>query len=242
MMTKLRKAIIIIAVVAFCSFFTAAAVACGNADEWGKWQVTIKPTCTEPGERIRYKGNDKTKFEKEELPALGHDWGDWHIVTPPTHTSEGVQDRTCKRCAEQDVADIPMVPTTYYIEVLDGDGNPIDRVYTEDDGSYTLSAPTLVGYEFIQFLTTDGEAFATSGVIDSAMANGKKVEVIADFAVLPTTTFAQLYERAEAGAKKISIAADITLTGSVYIVGNTEITVENNYKLTRGANFGGDMF
>ncbi len=242
MITKLKKAIIIMAVVAFCAFLTFSVAACGDNEEWKKWKVTVQPTCTESGERIRYKDAEKTKYEKEEIPPLGHDWGDWHVVTPPTHTSEGVKDRTCKRCGEEDVADIPMVPTTYYIDVLDIDGNRIDRVYTEDDGAYELTEPSLIGYEFIQFLTTGGEPFATSGVIDSTMADGKKVEVVADFAVLPTTTFAQLYERAGAGAKKILIAADITVTGSIYIVGNTEVTAADDYTLTRGDNFGGDMF
>lgn len=242
MIKKFKKAITIIVVTAFCAVWAVVAAACGNTNEWGKWRVSIAPTCTESGERIRYKNDDKTKFEKEEIPPLGHDWGEWHIVTPPTHTSEGVRDRTCKRCAEQDVSDIPMVPTTYYIDVMDVDGNRIDRVYTEDDGSYELTEPTLVGYEFIQFLTKGGDPFAVRGVIDDSMADEKRVEVIADFEVLPTTTFAQLVERAGGGAKKILLAADITVTGSVYVVGNTELTVENNYTLTRGADFGGDMF
>lgn len=183
MIIKLKKAITVIVVAAFCVFFGVAFAACGNKDVWGKWQVTTKPTCTESGERIRYKLNNKEIYEKEELPPLGHDWGDWHVVTPPTHTGEGIKDRTCKRCGEEDVADIPMVPTTYYIDILDGDGNRVDRVYSEDDGSYTLTAPTLVGYEFIQFLTPDGESFAMSGVIDESMADGKKLRS------LPTSRF-----------------------------------------------------
>lgn len=242
MITKLKKAIITIAAAALCAFLAIAVAACSDKDDWGKWKVTVKPTCTEAGERVRYKNADKTAIERDEIPALGHDWGEWHVVIPPTHTSEGLKDRTCKRCGDEDVADVPMVPTTYYIDVLDVDGNRIDRVYTEDDGSYMLTEPTLVGYEFVQFLTTDGKPFATSGVIDNKIADGKRVEIVADFAILPTTTFAQLYERAGAGAKKILIADNITITGSVYVVGKTEITAGGNYTLTRGVAFGGDMF
>lgn len=241
MISKLKKLILIIAVAALCVFTGVAFVAC-SGDEWGAWKEIKHATCTEPGERIRYKTDNKAVFEREEIPALGHDWGEWHIITPSTHTSEGLKDRTCKRCAEEDVDDIPMLPTTYYIDIVDADGNRIDRVYTDDDGAYELTAPTLVGYEFIRFITEDGEDFAVSGVVDASIADGKKVTVVADFEVLPTTTFAQLYERAEAGAKKILIAADITMTGSVYIVGNTEITTDKACTLTRGADFGGDMF
>ena len=59
-------------------------------------EITIAPTCTEPGLR-RYVcacGAVDTARD-EEIPATGHRWSAWTTVTEATTEQEGLKERTC---------------------------------------------------------------------------------------------------------------------------------------------------
>jgi len=69
-----------------------------------------KPTCTSPGEKIQtcvYCGH---RAVTKTAPPLGHDWGPWIVVKKATTASDGLKERTCKRCHEVEKASIPMLP------------------------------------------------------------------------------------------------------------------------------------
>jgi|GEM_PF-305222 len=78
----------------------------------------VEATCTEPGktEGKHCSVCDKVIVAQEEIPALGHDWGEWTVTTSPTCTEKGEKTRTCTRCHETDMAEIPAKGHT---EVID---------------------------------------------------------------------------------------------------------------------------
>ena len=82
--------------------------------EWGEWETTKEPTCTEKGEKVRYcqKANCNEK-DVQEIPALGHDWGDPTSSTPPTCTESGVANYECSRCHETKSEALPALGHDY---------------------------------------------------------------------------------------------------------------------------------
>ena len=57
----------------------------------------------------------KTQTKEETIEALGHDWGEWVVLKEPTKTEPGLRQRTCKRCGEVEIEEIPetgSVPVT----------------------------------------------------------------------------------------------------------------------------------
>ena len=66
--------------------------------EFGEWQVTTRPTCTEKGEETRT--CECGVSEKRDVDALGHNWDVENavITTAPTAEAKGVKTITCKRC------------------------------------------------------------------------------------------------------------------------------------------------
>ena len=81
--------------------------------DFGPWQVTQEPTCTEPGTEVRtcscgYK-------ETRPVNPLGHDFGEeWSIDKEATCTEEGQRSKHCSRCDERtDIESIDKLPHTY---------------------------------------------------------------------------------------------------------------------------------
>ncbi len=69
-----------------------------GSHDWGDWEQTTAPTCTEAGEEKRTcqrQGCGAT--ETREVEPDGHDWGDWEETTAPTCTEKGEETRTCNR-------------------------------------------------------------------------------------------------------------------------------------------------
>lgn len=95
--------------------------------EWGEWQQTKAPTCTEKGSETRVCKNnpehtetrdiekvahdvgtnwlhDETNHWKEctvchtKLDIAAHDFGEWTEVTAPTYVADGAKKRTCNTC------------------------------------------------------------------------------------------------------------------------------------------------
>ena len=114
--------------------------------------------------------------------------------------------------------------------------NETKTVYTNENGEYTLDTPTRTGYKFISFIKEDGSPFELTGTVT------ENVTVSAQWEILPTSTFEQLKERIESGADKILLTDSITMTDTVYVVADTEITATVPVKLSRGASFFGDLF
>ena len=65
---------------------------------FGEWETVKKPTCTVPGERIRYCLGGCGTSEKEEIDALGHDYES--TVIAPTYESKGYTHHECSRCGD----------------------------------------------------------------------------------------------------------------------------------------------
>ena len=67
-----------------------------HTHEFGQWQVTVRPTCTEKGEETRTCACGAT--ETQEVAALGHKWDEGVVTTAPTAETKGVKTFTCERC------------------------------------------------------------------------------------------------------------------------------------------------
>ena len=129
---------------------------------WNEKHDRQEPTCTENG-NIRYyrcaychtisrvTGTDIMEFpeitEAETvLPALGHEWGDWVVTTTATTAQEGVETRTCTRCAETETRAIPCLPSA--VLTLNASA---ETVYTGDTVQVTVDLtqnPGLIGMAF----------------------------------------------------------------------------------------------
>ena len=81
--------------------------------DFGPWQVTQEPTCTEPGTEVRTCscGYEETR----PIDPLGHDFSEeWTTDKEPTCTEEGQRSRHCSRCDERtDIESIDKLPHTY---------------------------------------------------------------------------------------------------------------------------------
>ena len=80
--------------------------------DWGKWKVTVEPTCTEDGERTR-----TCKLcglaQSEALEKTDHEWGKWKVTSEATCTEEGEKVRYCLQCDEKQTKVIKMLEHTY---------------------------------------------------------------------------------------------------------------------------------
>ena len=72
---------------------------------WGKEQITLEPTCTTPGKKVRECENCGKTMEVE-TPALGHNYGDWVITKNATCLQNGTKTKTCTVCGETQVETI----------------------------------------------------------------------------------------------------------------------------------------
>ena len=81
--------------------------------DFGPWQVTEEPTCTEPGTEVRTCscGYEETR----PIDPLGHDFSEkWTIDKEATCTEEGERSRHCSRCDERtDIEKMDKLPHTY---------------------------------------------------------------------------------------------------------------------------------
>lgn len=204
--------------------------------DFGAWQTTKEPTCSTEGEqkRICSRCNVAEYDTLSKLDEGGHAFGAWYETIKATCDTEGEKRRDCSLCEsyfETDV--IEKLPIVYTI-TLDIDGKE-SVVNLPADGIYSLTEPTKLGYIFRGWLD-DGREFNASGIV----TENKKVT--ASFELCETKTFNELKTRIDGGVDKILLASNITLTDTIYVTGNTEITSKGNYTLTRDAQFLGDLF
>ena len=70
--------------------------------EFGQWQVSMRPTCTEKGEETRTCSLCGAT-EKRDVEALGHNWDDGVVTKVATVEEKGAKTYTCQRCQETKV-------------------------------------------------------------------------------------------------------------------------------------------
>ncbi|MCM1404413.1 MAG: hypothetical protein NC133_02850 [Prevotella sp.] len=241
-MKKAKKIGVIVSIIATALVLGGggiALVASANSAQYGDWEVKVPATCTEDGQKIRYQKHHTDEYQTAVIPALGHlyleDNDGWVIIEAPTETTEGTAERICARCKTIEHRPVERLPESIHVDVLDGT-TVIARVNVAEDGAYTLSAPEKVGYRFLDFVDAQGQPVANSGTTDHNM------QIQTAWELLPTTTLVQLKERAGAGVDQILLTNDLEITESIFVVGKTQIVVEQNVTLTRGVNFAGDLF
>ena len=89
------------------------AATCGHTTElsgkaahnFGDWQVTKEPTCTQEGKKIVY--CTVCEYEKEEtIPAKGHSFGIWETAKVPTETEVCQMQRECEVCGKTETKEL----------------------------------------------------------------------------------------------------------------------------------------
>lgn len=202
---------------------------------FGEWSTVTEPTCSTEGERKRACILCGIS-EYEPISPLdegGHAYGEWYETIKPTCDSEGERRKDCTLCDNFVTEILDKLPIVYTITVdIDGKETVINL---PEDGIYSLSTPSKLGYTFLGFFEGDRE-FNASGVVTESKS------ITAKFQLSETKTFNELKTRIDGGVDKILLASDITLTDTIYVTGNTEITAKGNYTLTRDASFLGELF
>lgn len=171
--------------------------------------------------------------DKSEPPHV-HNYGEWLTDIEPTFDSEGSRHRICEECQETETETLSKLVASYYITVnIDGEEQKIPLLA---DGAYELSsAPEKIGYGFKGYFDANGTEYSLSGTVSSS------VTVYAKYEILPTTTFAELKSRIQAGVD-ILIAGNITLENTIFVADKVTIYTNGEYTLTRAPGFLGDLF
>ena len=81
----------------------------------GEYTVTLAPTCTTDGSKVRYCENAETDdyakcnhSETAVVPKLGHAYGEWKTIVAPTCTEKGKAERVCANDpSHKEYKDIP---------------------------------------------------------------------------------------------------------------------------------------
>ena len=108
-------------------------------------EVTVDPTCTEPG-HTSYGCNLCDETVSTEIPALGHDYSESEVVAP-TCTEQGYTKHTCSRCGE-----------SYNDTFVEATGHTYGAVVTAPtctEGGYTTYTCSVCGHSY-----TDNETAA----------------------------------------------------------------------------------
>ena len=193
--------------------------------------VTKEATCTEQGVKKQTCGKCNGTREIS-IPMLGHDFNEGVITLKPTLNSKGKTLYTCKRCGvSEEREDIEELPCAYTI-TMEG----IGKLNLPEDGVYELDTPEKIGYAFVKWVDSQGNDFASSGVIN------KNITVKAVWEIVDTKTVAELEERAAAGVAEIRIANDIVIDRPIFFTEETNLFAVGNVKLIRKSDYAGDMF
>ena len=200
---------------------------------FGEWSVISVATCNSEGAKTRT-CTVCGETEAAHIEKVACSFGEWATVNEPTTEAAGLKKRTCTVCGAAETEEIAKLAPVYSVSCKNG--NKTTVVYADEDGNYTIAAPSRLGYDFAGWKTEAGEDFAAEGTITA------NVKVIAQWNVARTTTFAELKERVEAGVADVLVDADIVLTDTVYVTGKTTIYTTEDHNLTRSPSFVGDLF
>ena len=104
-----------------------------HTHEFGEWDVTEKPTCSEKGTKVRYCACGEKQTEV--IVTLDHSFGNWETVKEPTITETGLKERTCA-CGEKETKKIDKLPIAYS-EGLEFTSNGDGTCYVSGIGTCT---------------------------------------------------------------------------------------------------------
>ena len=135
---------------------------------WGEEKITLAPTCTTPGKKVRECENCGKTIEVE-TPALGHNYenrvctrcgeekpgcdvhtfGDWVTTTSATCTTNGTKKRTCTACGTAEVQEITKLGHNY-----------VNRTCTRCGDVETLVVGANIDYH--EYLSESGSTLTSS--------------------------------------------------------------------------------
>ena len=184
-----------------------------HTHEFGQWQVTIRPTCTEKGEETRTCACGET--ETQEVAALGHKWDEGVVTTLPTAEAKGVKTFTCERCQATRVEDIEKVKG-HTVTFNQGDHF---KVYVYKTKAYTTETPT----ETYSCLARD--------------ENGNAIEYDANGSLFPQVSFKIVCDEGySVSSNNIKITGTynkIKQGPSVGDDGSPDLPDENHFRITK---------
>ena len=131
--------------------------------DWGEWETTLEPTCTEPGSEERTCTRNSYHIQKASLEPLGHDWDEGEITTAPTETSDGVKTFTCKRCGETREEVVPMTSWTLK-ETVEATCETEGRyIYENGLGEVREEPIPVLGHSFTEYVSDNNAACEDAG-------------------------------------------------------------------------------
>ncbi len=204
------------------------------AHSYGEGVVENEVSCTKDGITV-YTCSDCGKVKTVVTPATGHAMGDWQVHREPTPENEGVERSSCANCSYYNDRSIEKIKAVYHIIVDLGNGETYS-VGVGANGVYTLATPVKIGYNFLGWKDSAGNAFEGSGTVS------ENCIVSAVWELDGTDTLEKLIKRAEAGVDKIVITADIIVNKPIFISYNTTIYSDEDHTLLRAPNYAGDIF
>lgn len=212
--------------------------------EWGEWQQTKAPTCTEKGTETRVCKNnpehtetrdvekaahdvgtnwlhDETNHWKEctvchtKSDIAAHDFGEWTEVTAPTYVADGAKKRTCNTCGYSENGTIDKLVAVSSITI---------------DGEQTL---TLKVNEVATLVATVLPDNATDKTIEWTSSDNDVVEVArgrllahkADDAVITATAKDGQGAKATVTVKVIVEAESVEVSGAKHVAINGTVTL-----------------
>ena len=102
--------------------------------------VVTAPTCTAGGYTTHTCHCGDTRTDQLTDP-LGHDFGDWITIEKPLHLTDGLEKRTCSRCALEETRTIPRLANPF-IDVPEGTFYYEPVLWAVDNGITNGTTPT----------------------------------------------------------------------------------------------------
>ena len=212
--------------------------------EWGEWQQTKAPTCTEKGSETRVCKNnpehtetrdvekaahdvstnwlhDETNHWKEctvchtKSDIAAHDFGEWTEVTAPTYVADGAKKRTCNTCGYSENGTIDKLVAVSSITI---------------DGEQTLTlkvneAATLVATVLPDNATNKDIEWTSSDNDVVEVARGRLLAHKAGDAVITATAKDGQGAKATVTVKVIVEAESVEVSGAKHVAINGTVTL-----------------
>ena len=212
--------------------------------EWGEWQQTKAPTCTEKGSETRVCKNnpehtetrdvekaahdvganwlhDETNHWKEctvchtKSDIAAHDFGEWTEVTAPTYVADGAKKRTCNTCGYSENGTIDKLVAVSRITI---------------DGEQTLTLKVNEAATLVATVLPDN---ATDKTIEWTSSDNEVVEVArgrllahkAGDAVITATAKDGQGAKATVTVKVIVEAESVEVSGAKHVAINGTVTL-----------------
>ena len=228
--------------------------------EWGEWQQTKAPTCTEKGTETRVCKNnpehtetrdvekaahdvstnwlhDETNHWKEctvchtKSDIAAHDFGEWTEVTAPTYVADGAKKRTCNTCGYSENGTIDKLVAVSSITI---------------DGEQTLTlkvneAATLVATVLPDNATDKTIEWTSSDNDVVEVARGRLLAHKAGDAVITATAKDGQGAKATVTVKVIVEAESVEVSGAKHVAINGTVTLAATVAPRKRYRQNGDM-